>query len=197
VGVFASPLLARGRPAHYAVIDLETTGLDADASAIVECAIVELDAAGVVRDEWSSLVRIEGHVGASEIHHIAEPMLRGAPSFSDLLPDIVDRLRGRVVVGHVVGFDLAHLAAEFRRAGRRLPDLRRASLCTRAIAESAGLERPRTLLGCCRATGVAHRGAHTALGDARSTAALLRHFLAKGAVRGRRRLARRAARLDW
>ncbi len=190
----------RGKPPSaggYAVIDLETTGLDAACSAIVECAIVEVDALGRVCTEWSTLVRVDGEVGAGEIHHISSAMLRRAPRFSDVAVEITERLRGRVVVGHVVSFDLAHLHAEFDRAGRRLPDLGGASLCTRALAAHAGLERPRTLVGCCAAAGVPLKGAHTALGDARSTAGLLRHFLACGAVERAGELARRAGRLEW
>ena len=180
------------------MIDLETTGLDAATSRVVECAIVQLDQDGSICSEWSSLLHVGGEeIGANAIHHISASMLATAPCFAEVAPEIVARLSGRIVVGHVVAFDLAHLNAEFARLGRSLPDLAAASLCTRDLAKEFGLDRPRTLLGCCQATGISLRGAHTALGDARSTAALLRHFLLSGSVGDLTGAARVATTVDW
>jgi DNA polymerase III subunit epsilon len=188
---------AAWRGGSFCVVDLETTGLDAEACEIVECALVELDWSGRLLSEWASLVRLSGAIGAREIHHIDGAMLGRAPRFDEIAGEIVARLRGRVVVGHVVAFDLAHLSTAFHRLGRPLPDLAPASLCTHALAAEAGFERPRTLAGCCAATGVEQRGAHTALGDARSAAALLGHFLEKGARAGLDQLVAAAGQIDW
>jgi DNA polymerase-3 subunit epsilon len=169
-------------PACYAVLDVETTGLDHERHRVVECAVVTLDRHGRPMSEWCSLVALPGEdeVGASGIHGVTRSMLVGAPSFPELLPELVARLARRVVVGHVLAFDLAHLAAEFRRAGFELPDLTTSGVCTRELARRLLFPGPRTLEGCCAATGVAHRGAHSALGDARATARLLRWFLGAG-----------------
>jgi len=164
---------------RYAVIDVETTGLEPGIDRIVECAIVELDGAGRVLDDWVSLVAIPGseEPGASAIHGISRRMLSGAPTFPELIPELVRRLAGRILVGHVLAFDAGHLGAEFARAGMPLPDLVADGVCTRDLARDHLPPGPRSLEACCAAIGVAHHGAHSALGDARATATLLRWFL--------------------
>jgi DNA polymerase-3 subunit epsilon len=166
----------------YAVIDVETTGLDAQVHRIVECAIVELDPSGDIVDEWVSLVAIPEaeELGASFVHGITRSMLAGAPPFAELVPELVARLSGRVVVGHVLEFDASHLAAEFRRAGVELPDLVAAGLCTRDLARIHLPSERRSLEVCCALAGVQLTGPHTALGDARAAAGLLRWFIDAG-----------------
>jgi DNA polymerase III epsilon subunit-like protein len=183
---------------RFAVIDLETTGIDPVSSRVIECAIVRLDDRGGVIDEWCSLLDIAPDaVTASEVHGLGPSALAGMPRFAEVIGEISARLRGLVVVGHVVRFDVQHLAAEFARAGATLPGLEEAALCTRELAIASGVERPHTLLGCCSAFGVAHRAPHSALGDARATAGILRVAISSAPLEGLADLARRAALLSW
>ncbi len=167
---------------RYAVVDVETTGLDPRLHRVIECAVVECRADGSICAEWSSLVQVpgDGVLGAHWIHGITRPMLAGAPAFAEITGELVDRLAGRVVVAHVLDFDLGHLAAEFARAGLALPALRPAGACTRELARALLPHGPFSLAACCSATGVPLEGAHTALGDARAAAGLLAHFLRLG-----------------
>lgn len=167
---------------RYAVLDVETTGLDARSDRVVECAVVELDRSGGELDRWSSLVAVpgDGEIGASFVHGITREMLAGAPSFAALVPELVRRLAGRVVVGHVLAFDLGHLAHEFQLAGVDLPDVRSGGICTRDLARRHLPPGPRTLERCCAATGVVASDAHTALGDALAASGLLRWFIDRG-----------------
>lgn len=171
--------------ARYAVVDVETTGLDPRVHRVVECAVVELDRHGTVTDEWASLVAIPGsdELGATWIHGITRSMLAGAPTFGELLAELVRRLSGRVVVGHVLSFDLGHLATEFHRAGAVLPDAVRGGICTRDLARNHLPPGRRSLELCCAAAGVPIADAHTALGDARAAAGLLRWFIGEGHAR--------------
>ena len=184
---------------RYAVVDVETTGLDPATTRVLECAIVVLEPDGVALGEWTSLIAVpgEGELGASWLHGITRSMLAGAPSFAELAGEISRQLAGRVVVGHVLEFDLAHLAAEYTRCGLELPDLRRAGICTRDLARSSLPPGSRSLAACCRALGVDFPAAHTALGDARATAAIFRAFLQRGVVGGAPGLGARAAALAW
>lgn len=158
----------------YAIVDLETTGLEPATNHIVEIAVVTLDARGRVIDEWSSLVCPPGHgpIGAEHIHGISRSMVERAPRFSELCDTILQKLDGHVVVGHVVAFDLSHLRTEFARAGRAFPELGSTSICTRELARSLLTVRPRTLERCCEAVGIPITQAHRALNDAHATAAL-------------------------
>lgn len=181
-GVSPGSLFDLATGAHYAVVDVETTGLDAGVHRVIECAVVELDPSGGVVDEWVSLVAIPGveEPGAGFVHGITRSMLEGAPSFAEIIPELIARLSGRVVVGHVLDFDAGHLAAEFQRARIALPDLVAAGLCTRDLARLHLPAGRRSLEICCAMTGVVILDEHTALGDARAAAGLLRWFIEAG-----------------
>jgi DNA polymerase III epsilon subunit-like protein len=98
------------------VIDLETTGVTAATDRIVEIAIVRTED-GVQTDAWSSLVRPDVPVGASErVHHISDAMLAGAPTLGALRGEIADRLAGATMVAHRAAFDLGFLDAAAARA---------------------------------------------------------------------------------
>lgn len=170
------PAQGSARVPAFAVLDVETTGLSARNDRVLELAIVRLDRAGAVIDEWRSLFDPEGPVGATHIHGITQSDVSGAPSFRDLARGIAERLRGLPVVAHNASFDLAFLRAEFERAGWDMPWV--ASYCTLTASRRhhPHLDRHR-LTDVCWAVGVMLENAHSALGDARATAGLLRHFL--------------------
>jgi DNA polymerase-3 subunit epsilon len=160
----------------FAIVDVETTGLSSSAHRVLELAIVRTDERGHVLDEWTCRFNPQGPVGASHIHGIYERDVATAPLFADVLPEISSRLVGAAVGGHNVRFDLSFLRAEYARAGWSLPFL--PSLCT---LEASYLYLPqldrRRLVDCCAATGIGIQHAHSALGDARATATLLRSYL--------------------
>jgi DNA polymerase-3 subunit epsilon len=163
----------------FAVIDVETTGLSAAGHRVLELAIVRTDPAGRVLDEWVSRFNPEGPVGATHIHGITAADVARAPRFAHVLEEISDRLAGAAIAGHNVRFDLAFLRAEYTRAGWALPHLPAACTLAASWDHLPHLTR-RRLPDCCEAAGIAHTGAHSALGDARATAALLAGYLGHG-----------------
>lgn len=185
--------------ARLAVVDVETTGLDPEASRVVECAIVTCSGRGEVLEEWSSLITFPGieEIGANWLHGITRATLAGAPTFVDLADEIVTRLRDTIVVGHVVAFDLAHLGAEFGRMGACFPELRDATICTREVARANLAAGPRSLAALCARLGIARTEAHTALGDARATASMLRAFVERGIDLGWNDKMSRAHEIAW
>jgi DNA polymerase III subunit epsilon len=160
----------------FTVIDVETTGLSAAQHRVVEIAVVRTDATGRVTGEWSRRVDPEGPVGATHIHGITSVDVVGAPKFRDLIPHLNAWLAGTVVVAHNARFDLAFMRSEYRYAGWNLPWL--PTLCTlNASDHYLPLLDRRRLADCCAAARVPLTGAHSALGDARATAALLAYYL--------------------
>lgn len=184
---------------HFAVIDVETTGLDPTATRMIEIAIVEVDRFGRRIDEFSTLLDIPGDepLGAEFIHRISRQMLDTAPRFDEVIGSICAHLAGRIVVGHVVEFDIGHLGEEFARAGLELPRLRESALCTRDLAYLLLPPGPKTLGACCEAVGIENEAAHTALGDARATTELLFALLAHGHDARLEALAEAATALTW
>jgi DNA polymerase-3 subunit epsilon len=164
------------RAAAFAVVDTETTGLNPAVDRIVEVAVVRTDAHGAVTHEYATTVDPVGPVLLTEIHGLDAVTLRGAPTFAAAGAAVAARLTGAIVVGHNVAFDLAFLRTEFARSGSAMPIL--PGLCTRALAQRLGRGPDGwNLAACCLEAGVAPDAAHTALGDARSTARLLAVYL--------------------
>ncbi|WP_438853892.1 exonuclease domain-containing protein [Agromyces sp. M3QZ16-3] len=175
-------ITARQAVPSFAVIDVETTGLSPKAGRVLELAVVRVDARGAVIDEWTSRFNPEGPVGATHIHGITAADVADAPLFHEVAGTIVDRLGGLPVAAHNAKFDLAFLRSEFTLAGWDMPWL--PSFCTLhgSYHYLPDMHR-RRLADCCWATGVPLSDAHSALGDARAAAGLLRYYLDRAAAR--------------
>lgn len=65
-----------------AVVDTETTGLDAACASIVEIAIVTMNESGAIRNKFNSLIRPRHpiEVEAMAVHHITEEDVKDAPT---------------------------------------------------------------------------------------------------------------------
>lgn len=160
----------------FAVIDLETTGLSPERHRILEIAIIQTDARGKRLSEWTTRVNPEVPVGATHIHGITEADVAQAPTFAQIAGIVASIIAGRALVAHNARFDLAFLKNEFARAGWDWPNA--PHMCTMQSARKVLPQQPRyTLQACCSTVGVRVSGAHSALGDARATAELLRKLL--------------------
>jgi DNA polymerase-3 subunit epsilon len=158
----------------FAVVDLETTGFSPDEERIVEVAVVVLDARGEEHGSFCTLIDPERDPGPTHIHGITAGMLVGAPTFAEIHPYVVGMLSGRVVVGHNVDrFDLAFLLAECRRLGDDMAPASVTTLDTLSVAQtSLDLPGKARLVDCCDRYLLTWDDHHSALGDARVTAAL-------------------------
>jgi DNA polymerase III epsilon subunit-like protein len=172
----SAPPPPSGAP-RFAVIDVETTGLDPERERVLELAIVRADAQGRPIDQWVTRFHPDGPVRATHIHGITDADVAGAPRFADLALSIGTALQGLVLVAHNAEFDLAFLQAEFARASLPMPQV--STYCTlQGSTVYLPHLRRRTLGECCAALGVTHQQAHSALGDAYAAAGLLERYLA-------------------
>lgn len=180
VGVAAtvsSPAAPLGSASGFAVVDVETTGLSPRYDRVVSIAVVLTDAWGNVQGEWATLVNPQCPVGATHIHGIRDADVATAPTFDQIAPLLLGRLRARAVVAHNAAFDLGFLSNEFARAGWDWPDPLPA-LCTLGESMHFQPHLDRHRLGdCCGAAGVSLTSAHSALGDARAAAQLFSFFV--------------------
>lgn len=160
----------------YAVVDFETTGLrPQEGDRAIEVGIVLLSPDGVITGEAETLIRVRRDIGLQSLHHIGAAELMDAPEFPGIAAQLRDYLDGRVFVAHNASFDMAVLAAEMRRLGFRSPVTADNSLCTSRMGTK--LLGVGSLKDCCAKTGIINTDAHSALGDARATARLLRHYM--------------------
>jgi DNA polymerase III subunit epsilon len=97
-------------------LDTETTGLDATAE-VVEICIVDLEGTVLL----DSLVRPTRTIppDATVIHGISDGMVRGAPTWSDLWPDVDRLLSGRHVAIYNADFDVQMMRQSHRAHGLR------------------------------------------------------------------------------
>lgn len=167
----------------YAVIDLETTGLNpARGSRICEVGIVRMRGDGVVLDEYSTLVDPGMRITNDEYHGITNADVKGAPTFAQVVGDVLAYISGTIVVGHNLEFEDKFLTAEFGRLGVNLPTI--PGLCT-LVMSRMHLDRYGYRLDeiANLVTGEWPRAAHSALGDARTLALTLSKFISEAPQR--------------
>ncbi len=163
----------------FACFDVETTGLDATTSRVIEIAVVRVTAEGDELGEWTSLVDAGTRdLGRPDIHGISPEWLQGAPVFGDLAGDLAGELAGCVPVAHNAGFDVRFLATEWERANLGPLDL--VALDTLDMARRLGL--PGRLGALAAALDVPLVDAHQALDDTRALAGVLIHLLARSGL---------------
>lgn len=150
-------------------LDLETTGTDPEASFVCELAAIRVEGGREVA-RCVSPVRPPAPVGRSEaVHGLSDEALADAPPLAALAGRLEALLRGAVVVGHRVGFDLAFLAAAARRG--ELPPPPTQALDTRALARRAWNRGRYGLAALCEAHDLP-APTHRAEADARACGAL-------------------------
>lgn len=169
---------------RFAVVDLETSGLNTRRHRILQLGLVIVDADGTVVDRWSSLVKLRWplqRVGPTRIHGITRATLRGAPTLDEALDQLGRRLDGAVFTAHNAAFDSEFIARAVRRRPGDDP-VRRAlepRLCTLRMSRRLDPDRALShrLADVCERYGVVLAQPHDALGDASATAAVLPHLL--------------------
>ncbi len=169
------------RALEYVVVDTETTGGSAlRGHRVTEVAAVRVAYDGTVLEEFTSLVNPERPIPAfiSALTNISWEMVRDAPRFADIAPEVARLLEGRVFVAHNAAFDWRFLSWELQRATGFPPEAR--VLCTVRLARKVVPEvASRSLDALCYFFGLENQARHRAYGDARVTAELLRRLLAR------------------
>ena len=175
---------------RFAVVDLETSGLDSRRHRMLQVAMVTIDESGVIHDEWETYVKLRwplARVGPTDVHGITRPMLRGAPRLSDVLDEFSERLGDSMFVAHNARFDGEFLAraARHRAAPMRLTTALERRLCTLRMSRRLDPDRELShrLSDVCERYEVALDRPHQALADAMATAAVLPHLLRAHDVR--------------
>jgi DNA polymerase III epsilon subunit-like protein len=161
--------------AVYAVLDLETGGLDPKVCAIGSVAVMTLDREFAEVTRYHRLIADEPTrvwtpdaiaVNGLDPAHLRE---HGTP-IAQVLADLKAGLPGKVVVGHNVRFDLSFLAVR----GILVPE----SICTLELARKLlGMMRSYKLGDVADRLGVPKGPAHDAMGDVETTANVFRELM--------------------
>jgi DNA polymerase-3 subunit epsilon/CBS domain-containing protein len=160
----ATPLIGL----HAVAVDSETTGLDVRKARMIEFAALPIEHGALDREgAWATLIACGEPVppASQAVHGISDADLAGQPDFPAIAPDIAACLKDKVLVGHTIGFDLALLEHEHRRAG--LAFQRPMALDVRHLAQIVAPNLPGYSLEALAAwLGVTPRDRHRAMGDA-------------------------------
>jgi DNA polymerase III subunit epsilon len=155
----------------YVVVDVETTGGRAFyGDRITEIAAVVVKGGQIV-EVFETLVNPERPIPPfiTQLTNITWDMVKNAPTFERIAPDVIRALEGNVFVAHNATFDWRFVTSEISRsAGKRISGRR---LCTVKVACKVlpQLSR-RSLDHVARYYGVEIVGRHRAGGDAIATA---------------------------
>lgn len=156
----------------YAVIDIETTGGNANYGKITEIAIFIHDGSKVV-DQFISLVNPEIFIPQfiTNLTGITNEMVKTAPRFYEIAKKVVEITEGHVFVAHNAEFDYGFIRQEFKSLGY---DFRRDVLCTVKLGRKIiPGHRSYGLGSLCKEYGITIEGRHRAGGDAFATTKIL------------------------
>jgi DNA polymerase III subunit epsilon len=189
------------REARYAVVDLETTGLDPRRDEIVSFAVIPIDHGRVVAGGARTATVRPARMPPAEairIHGLRPVDLAGSPAMPEILDLVLEVLARRVLVAHAAWIERGFLTAALKPAGLRLagPVLDTAVLARRVLGTQAVAEgQVMPLADAARGLGLPVHRPHVAEGDALTTAQLFL-ALATHLDRSERQTVRSLARLS-
>lgn len=151
---------------HFVCIDCETTGLDAQQDKIIEVAAVHF----TLDQTFASceyLVDPQCSIpdASIAIHHITQEMVTGKPLISQVLPEILEVIGNRIIIGHGVGFDIEVLALAADKAGIPCKIRKNPVLDTLRMARHYGDSPVNSLEQLRRHFNIEQEGAHRAMND--------------------------------
>lgn len=157
---------------EYAVVDIETTGGNADTSRITEIAVIIHNGKDVI-DRWETLVNPQQHIPLyiTALTGISNEMISDAPLFEEIAEQLFNMLSNRIFVAHNVNFDYSFVRHQLEETGFKWTA---AKLCTVRAARKINPGLPSYSLGnLCRSLHISLENRHRAGGDADATAVLL------------------------
>lgn len=161
------------------VLDTETTGLDVTNDRIVSIGAVRMVGETIFRHVTFNQLCNPGRPippKATRVHHITDADVAEAPEFAKIWKECLPLLRGTVMVGYNIPFDIAMLRHECRRAGMEWREPPFLDLLLLAVALLDDLTND-NLEGLTDYLGVDVSDRHSALGDSLVEAKTLAYLL--------------------
>lgn len=152
-----------------AILDFETTGLNAGIDRVVEVSVVRIEPGQQARIVLDTLVNPNRPMAATQIHGITEQDVADAPRFEDVAADFVSALSESVIAAYNAYFDMCFLERELRRLGLSFSP---PHVCLMYMRPMLGLGRRCALEDACRAHSIEHAPAHATAADALAAACL-------------------------
>jgi len=150
----------------FVCLDCETTGLDPKTDRIIEIAFVKFTL-GKNLDSFESLVDPKMPIPdvSMAIHHISQEMVTGQPLIHEILPKILENLRGHVIVGHGIKLDIEFIAEEAARNKIMTTLRQQKTIDTLRLARLYGQSPTNSLERLRQHFNIDDEGAHRAMSD--------------------------------
>lgn len=161
---------------EYAIVDIETTGGNANGSRITEIAIIIHDGDKII-DRWESLVNPQKDIPPAifALTGIDNETVRDAPIFDEISEKVLEMLTDRIFVAHNVNFDYTFVRHELEKSGFKWTAKKLCTVrATRKIKPGLGSY---SLGNLCQALDITIENRHRAGGDADATAILFSRLL--------------------
>lgn len=157
----------------FLVIDLETTGLSDDPKVEI-CEVAILNHEGQIL--LQSLVKPVRPIpmAASRVHGISAIMVKDAPPFKQVYPEITTLLNGQKVVAYNAPFEEAIFDVVCQREKLDPPAPAEWICAMRTVSAYFRVQRFMKLSVACSQLGVKTSGSHRAVGDCQSTLAVMK-----------------------
>lgn len=164
----------------FVALDCETTGFEPErGDRVISLAAVRLVNGELAAQHFSALVNPQRPVPevVTALTGINNEMLTGQPLLAEVMPEFLEFIRGGIITGFNVGFDLAFLNREMRRGSREvLPAAHSLDVYVLGRLLQPNCSH-RSLEEMALAYQVPVEGRHTALGDSIMAARLLQVML--------------------
>lgn len=161
----------------YCIVDIETTGNGIKGNKITEISIFKFDGREIV-DEFTTLVNPESEIPAfiTGLTGIDDSMVRNAPKWHQIAPQVLEMTKDTIFVAHSVNFDYHVIRHEFQNL--KIPFSRK-KLCTVRLSRKLipGLN-SYSLGKLCSSLNIPLTDRHRARGDARATVLLFQKLMA-------------------
>jgi DNA polymerase-3 subunit epsilon len=161
---------------EYAIVDIETTGGHAAGNGITEVSI-HLHDGNKVFKRYDTLINPDTEIPyyITGLTGITNEMVKKAPPFSAVAPDIFELLHNRVFVAHSVNFDYSFLKNALKQYDY---ELNCKKLCTVRLSRKIFPGFPSYSLGnLCGSLEIPLKNRHRAGGDAEATVILFEKLL--------------------
>lgn len=180
----------------YAIVDIETTGGYASASAITEISVFIHNGRRVVK-HFETLVNpgqsIPRYITA--LTGIDDEMVKDAPAFDEIADILFDLLNENIFVAHSVNFDYSFVKHQLKYSGYELTAKK---LCTVRLGRKIFPGLPSYSLGnLCRTLNIKIENRHRAGGDAKATVTLFEHYLANNGEVVINEMLKKASKEQW
>ncbi|MBP3944434.1 GIY-YIG nuclease family protein [Sphingobacteriaceae bacterium WQ 2009] len=159
----------------YAIVDIETTGSFAAGCRITEIAVFISNGKQII-EKFQSLVNPQMPIplGIQSLTGITDELVKSAPLFEEIAPEVMRLLHGKIFVAHNVNFDYSFVRHQLLQAGL---EWKASKLCTVRLARKIFPGQASYSLGkLCQSLGIPLDNRHRAAGDAEATTTLF-HLL--------------------